>query len=333
MSKFLLSALFCLAFISCLVGQSPDAINYQGVLRNTNGSPIINQDVSIQIAILKGSASGDQVYSEIFTLQTTNLGLFQLEIGRGTPESGEFSDIDWADGSYFIQTAVDQSGGTNYEIFGVSELLSVPYAIYAQNSGQWKNTDTGIMYDKGGVLVINEDANISRRTIKAQTSLSPYSSDFVVGIQSLIDSRRGFILAMEARASSETPSFEGRSIGLRAVGGNATPGANYGVIALVNGSNAGTGILAVDQVRFPSFDHVLRDNNTWAGYFQGNMYVNNFIGLGTSDPVARVHLQNGDIYLEEISSGVIMKSPNGDCWIYRPDNTGQLIGTAITCPN
>ena len=57
------------------------------------------------------------------------------------------------------------------------------------------------------------------------------------------------------------------------------------------------------------------------------------MGLGTNDPMSKLHVSEGDVYIDEISSGVIMKSPDGNCWRYTPDNSGNLIGTSITCPN
>jgi hypothetical protein len=67
--------------------------------------------------------------------QTTNTnanGLVTLEIGSGTIVSGTFSGIDWSNGSYFIKTETDPTGGTSYTITGTSQILSVPYAIYSK---------------------------------------------------------------------------------------------------------------------------------------------------------------------------------------------------------
>ena len=60
--------------------------------------------------------------------------------------------------------------------------------------------------------------------------------------------------------------------------------------------------------------------------------VDGYLGLNTTDPQARIHVQEGDVYLEDLTSGVIMRSPDGTCWRYQPDNSGALVGTAITCP-
>jgi len=56
------------------------------------------------------------------------------------------------------------------------------------------------------------------------------------------------------------------------------------------------------------------------------------IGIGTADTKERLQVSNGDIYIEDISSGVIMKSPDGNCWKGTLDNTGILNFVATTCP-
>ncbi|MDA3943813.1 MAG: T9SS type A sorting domain-containing protein [Bacteroidetes bacterium] len=59
---------------------------------------------------------------------------------------------------------------------------------------------------------------------------------------------------------------------------------------------------------------------------------NGHIGFGTDKPKARIHLEDGDIYLHDIQSGIIMKSPDGQCWRGRLNEQGTLIFTAIDCP-
>jgi hypothetical protein len=64
---------------------------------------------------------------------------------------------------------------------------------------------------------------------------------------------------------------------------------------------------------------------------------NSFVGIGLHDPPAilprsRLHVFNGDINIEQIGSGIILKSPNGQCWRVTIDNAGNLVRTAIACP-
>ncbi|MCF8269802.1 MAG: DUF1566 domain-containing protein [Crocinitomicaceae bacterium] len=49
--------------------------------------------------------------------------------------TGTFANIDWSAGPYFMETAVDVTGGTSYTVMGTSQLMSVPYALYAKTSG------------------------------------------------------------------------------------------------------------------------------------------------------------------------------------------------------
>jgi hypothetical protein len=88
----------------------------------------------MQLTIQQGSIGGNAVYSETFALTTNAYGLVNLEIGSGTT-TDDFTTIDWSVGPYFIETAVDITGGTSYTVMGTSQLMSVPYALYAKTSG------------------------------------------------------------------------------------------------------------------------------------------------------------------------------------------------------
>ena len=128
---------FILIFILAIVfvrAQSPDKMSYQAVIRNTAGKLITDTQIKIRISILRGSADGMQVYTEIQVPTTNANGLVSLEIGEGTVVSGDFALIDWSDGPYFIKTETDPSGGANYTITGTTQLLSVPYAFYAKTA-------------------------------------------------------------------------------------------------------------------------------------------------------------------------------------------------------
>ena len=115
--------------------QVQDAMSYQAIIRNSSNELVKSQNVGMRFSILKGSASGPVIYSETQT-QTTNMnGLVTVKIGAGTFVSGSYSTIDWGANTYFIKVETDPTGTANYTITGTSQLLSVPYALYAKTSG------------------------------------------------------------------------------------------------------------------------------------------------------------------------------------------------------
>jgi hypothetical protein len=132
-------------------GQAPQAIKYQAIARDNTGNPIVNQDIGIRISLLQGDREGAAVYSETQNLPTNSYGMINLEIGKGKALSGMITEINWKNGPFFLKLEMDITGGTNYQLMGTSELLSVPYALYAEHSGdeanragEWSNNGTNI---------------------------------------------------------------------------------------------------------------------------------------------------------------------------------------------
>ena len=121
--------------VGSLLAQTPGAFNYQAVLRDTEGKIISNQDVSIQISILQQSASGEIVFQEKHSTNTNEFGLIVLEIGNGLPLTGTLAEINWGESTHFLKVELDATGGESYVEMGTSQMLSVPYALYAKSSG------------------------------------------------------------------------------------------------------------------------------------------------------------------------------------------------------
>ena len=123
-----------LLMTTSVFAQSPNKMSYQAVIRNSSLELITNTAIGMQITILQGSASGTAVYVETQNPTTNANGLASIEIGTGTVQTGDLATIDWANGPYFIKTETDPDGGANYTITGTSELLSVPFALHANET-------------------------------------------------------------------------------------------------------------------------------------------------------------------------------------------------------
>ncbi|HET9056704.1 MAG TPA: hypothetical protein VFN30_07645 [Chitinophagaceae bacterium] len=134
MNKFFIF-LFSLLITVRSISQIPQKMSYQAIVRNSSNQLVTNRTVGMKISILQGSTTGLSVYAETQSPTTNINGLISIEIGSGIVISGNFSTINWANGPYFIKTETDPNGGNNYSISGVSQLLSVPFALYAERAG------------------------------------------------------------------------------------------------------------------------------------------------------------------------------------------------------
>ena len=133
-------SLFALFMIAITIAQVPQKMSYQAVIRDASSALVTNSTIAMRISILQGTASGSSVYTETQTTTTNANGLATLQIGGGTVVSGTFSAINWGASSYYIKTETDPLGGTNYTIVGTSQLLSVPYALYAGSTAPTGST-------------------------------------------------------------------------------------------------------------------------------------------------------------------------------------------------
>jgi hypothetical protein len=115
--------------------QSPLLMSYQSVIRDAEGELVKDHSVGVRISLLQLTPDGAEVYAETHAVSSNSNGLVTLQIGGGEPEAGSIENIDWAAGPYFLKTETDPTGGTTYSITGISQLLSVPYALYAANGG------------------------------------------------------------------------------------------------------------------------------------------------------------------------------------------------------
>ncbi len=140
------------AFLLCCnygYGQAPLGFNYQAVVRNAAGNPISNQNVGIRFTIHDGGPMGTVVYSENDTVPANQFGLITVVMGGGNALQGSIGAINWAAGNKYLQVEIDPSGGNTYNDMGTVQLLSVPYALYAESAGNGSTGPTGPIGNDG----------------------------------------------------------------------------------------------------------------------------------------------------------------------------------------
>lgn len=147
--KKLLLFIFSISFSICAFAQSPFMISYQAVATNSTGAELVSTDISVRASFLKGSTTGLVVYSEIHDVRTDQFGLFTIDLGSKPTLASDLSRVDWSRWPFYLKIELAVPKGSTFKEIGISQLLSVPYAIYSSKSDTAKVTLSAIN-DKDG---------------------------------------------------------------------------------------------------------------------------------------------------------------------------------------
>ena len=153
-----LITLLALVITTITFAQAPQGFNYQATVRNSAGALIVNQNVYFKFNVMLNSASSLPVFSETHMTPTDDLGQVNLVIGQGTATTGTFSTINWGTGNYYL--GIELNTGNGYVAMGTTQLLSVPYALYANSAGNSQAATPNL----ASVLAVNNSANNTKIT-------------------------------------------------------------------------------------------------------------------------------------------------------------------------
>ena len=193
-----------------IFGQSPQGVGYQGVATDLNGVELINQAISIQASVISSSATGNIEWQEQHSVSTDAFGLFALTIGQGISTGNglllNFADILWGSSTHFLKIEMDVTGGNNYSHIGTNQMMSVPYALYAENANiNYDSIATILSNDSiftnsinpGGNMVFGAYVDLNLNFTQAGTN-SPYYS----GDDTLSFNEAGFLLINKSSVSN-----------------------------------------------------------------------------------------------------------------------------------
>lgn len=131
MEKIYSLVLTILCFGIC--AQVPSFFTYQGVIRDAAGQAYANRQITIKTSIIdSASATSTVQYAESHKVSTTDYGLYSITVGKGTVVEGNFANITWTGGNKFLKVEFDPLGGNNYILSGITQILSVPYALVSE---------------------------------------------------------------------------------------------------------------------------------------------------------------------------------------------------------
>lgn len=309
--------------------QAPEAVNYQAVARDGSGTPLVNQSVNVQFEIRQGTSAGTAVYVETHSLTTNPYGLFTAELGRGSTALGVFSGISWGTDNFYLHVTVNGDAMPS-----ATQLLSVPYALYAKESGNGpqgapgKNTlmnstleAVGVNCANGGQFIeTGLDANENGVLDAAEVQVSYYicnGTDGVDGVDGIngqdgVDGQDGTGVNWLGTLTNEPTSASVNDAYY-----NSTDGVSY----IYDGTNWTT--LAQDGV----------DGNDGVDGQDGESV--NWLGTLTSDPVsantndAYYNSTDGAAYIYDGVSWNILAQDGND----GVNGTSYFAGNGITISN
>lgn len=258
-------------FIITLIisAQAPQGFNYQATVRNNAGALMVNQNVTFKFNVIKDTPTSVPVFSETHYVPTDDLGAVNLVIGKGTPTTGTFATIDWATGTYYL--GIELNTGNGFKAMGTSQLLSVPYALYATKSGgetyqPWSVSQQkdSISFTKKVVIGDKNSINVPPLTVIG-TDSGPTSSTLILSRSKLRNNVLGF------ETSEKDNNYVG-SIGLIQSLGNAD---NF----LGIGFNNGSGWKNPFRIYYNN-GSIKLGMHTAEGYVDGNLGGSNSISVG-----------------------------------------------------
>jgi hypothetical protein len=203
--KLTLTILLFVTVTLTVFAQAPEKMSYQAIIRSQSNSLVKNSNISLKVIVHQGAATGTKIYEESHFVMTNNNGLVSLEIGTGNIIIGNFSNIAWEKGPYFIETQVDAAGGTNYNIIGITQLLSVPYALHAKTAERIVGTSSTnpykaliIPFTSSRSIATSDINNIIECTTSATLTLTSDFGTMLVGDTINLEAHNGAVLTIQA---------------------------------------------------------------------------------------------------------------------------------------
>jgi hypothetical protein len=151
MKKIITATIFILLFLTVSNVFSQQAFRYQAVARDSTGAVIANQVIGVQISIILDDTDNPPIYVEMHQVQSNDYGVINLNVGDGVPTIGDFSTINWQQ-TAFVKVEMDVEGGTDYSVMSLSEILSVPRALYAERAGMLNGSPFGLYVTDFGAV-------------------------------------------------------------------------------------------------------------------------------------------------------------------------------------
>ena len=351
--KNLLLYILCSISSITLVAQIPNAFNYQAVARDAKGQILENKNISVRITIHRDhSGSTKAIFTEEFKVSTSDLGVFNLQIGKGNPTLGRFSSIKWnQENDLGVKVELDINGGSNYTDMGTLPLVAVPYAYHAWTVENPDDADADPSNELQSLSLNGNQLSITNGnsvTLPTGGGNSPWTTTsngigyaqsitigdadpLIYGLQ-VSNNTGGVVVAHSANTENggsvhaQSGNNGKRSCGFNMVGDFSFNAYNDGTFRQRTGefyAGEETDKMVLNSTGGPM--HLMQNGNT-------RMYIDtdNEIGFGTSDPAAKHHFE-GDVLINTGQGYFQLGIPYENQFGYSTNNGGKdlLLGTSV----
>lgn len=185
MQRIILLAFFCLISVLAVAQNAPQGISYQAVLRNDYGVPIGDREIQVRVSILDPE-NEFLYYQESHQVRVAPEGTFHLVIGQGQRLDGNFRTIPWSVGQMWAEIEYDLEGRGQYQSSGAMQLLSVPYALYAQSAGSISDDDIELGADTRDDTQVVEKYWKTKGNELLPSSIAYFYPDSIINNQDII---------------------------------------------------------------------------------------------------------------------------------------------------
>ena len=213
--------------------QLPDAFNYQATIRAESGDLLVNTNVNFKVTIYEGQGVGN-TYVESHFVPTDDLGHVNFVVGYGEPLEGSMAEIDWSMGNYWMKVELDT--GQGYVDMGDTQLLSVPYALYALESGGETGDLQSVLDAGSNAEIVMSDDNLEGLKVMSSGGDNPDRN--YNGIQSIISGTDGRNIALSGISNGDS-AFRNYGVWGTATGSSGINGAVLGTANSDVGENRG----------------------------------------------------------------------------------------------
>ncbi|MFN8258859.1 MAG: hypothetical protein U0W24_24440 [Bacteroidales bacterium] len=160
--------------LSAIWAQLPHNFKYQAVVRDNDGGIVQNKKISLELSIRKGGSQEPKIFSEVFDYTTNEYGIISVVVGNGENTLGNFSTIDWGADIYYLEVAIDLNNGSNFVFMGVSQILAVPYSLYAIDVKNNDDADADPTNEIQDLQLVNNVLKITNNSTATEIPLSQY---------------------------------------------------------------------------------------------------------------------------------------------------------------